>query len=556
MRIRRVTPHLQLCAYIGTFCVVAARARVHSDGRSYRLRHVSNMGEEASIELSMLSREDNVMAGNGSAIANDSAGAYEAARQRHLRALQAGLSAEIEKMDWSLEQLQALRDERLRAMVRHAKEHSPWHARRLRDVDPDRLHGNDLSMIPTMNKADLMENWDEIVTDRRLTLALANAHLSHLAKEGPAYLLDDYHVVASGGSTGLRGVFVWDFEGWLAAQAAVSRHLAWLTLHGFPEAGTRVASVGAASPIHITRAMGATFAGPAESSRSFPITRPLAETVAGLNAFQPTALSSVPTMLHRLALEAQTGRLRIAPHLLICATEPLRPDARRTIESVFGAPLIDGYGCSEGYLTAVSYPGESDLHLVEDTAVYEPVDRAGQAVRPGERASALLITNVINKIMPLIRYEISDEVLFLDGPNAHSWAGRRIAPVQGRRDDIFVYQGDIAIHPHIFRSTLAKVPNIYEYQVRQTPRGGAVTVCGADPGTLDRLRDDLVSALGEAGLPDPEISVCSADAIARHAETGKIKRFVPLAPDGPAPTADSRTAVEREYAYAREGRNG
>ncbi|WP_222598752.1 hypothetical protein, partial [Klebsiella sp. Kps] len=62
---------------------------------------------------------------------------------------------------------------------------SPWHARRLAHVDPDTLTGDDLSIIPVMTKADVMANWDDVVTDRRLTLELAEAHLVQVASGGP-----------------------------------------------------------------------------------------------------------------------------------------------------------------------------------------------------------------------------------------------------------------------------------------------------------------------------------------------------------------------------------
>lgn len=127
---------------------------------------------------------------------------FEVARQRHVRALAERLPDELGTPAMPLEQLHARRDERLRALLRVAKERSPWHAARLRHVDPDRVAGDDLTALPTMNKADLMTNWDAIVTDRRLSLNLANAHLAKVRDEGPAYLLDEYVVLASGGSTG------------------------------------------------------------------------------------------------------------------------------------------------------------------------------------------------------------------------------------------------------------------------------------------------------------------------------------------------------------------
>ena len=149
---------------------------------------------------------------------------YEVDRQRHVRALAARLPSELQKVTWPLERLHTLRDERLRALVHTSKQRSPWHAQRLHHIDVDSLRGDDLSAIPPMTKADLLSNWDEIVTDSRLTLELANAHLDRVAADGPAYLMGEYHVVASGGASGTRAVFPWDFGGWLESGWSCSAH--------------------------------------------------------------------------------------------------------------------------------------------------------------------------------------------------------------------------------------------------------------------------------------------------------------------------------------------
>src|SRR3954468_2614113 len=142
---------------------------------------------------------------------------FDSDRQRHLRAFADRLSVEADRLTWPLERIHHLRDERLRALLQTAKARSPWHAKRLAGIDVDAVTGADLAAIPTMTKTDVMEHWDEIVTDRRLTLELAEAHLERVASEGPAYLLGEYQVVTTGGSSGRRGVFVWDFEAGLAS---------------------------------------------------------------------------------------------------------------------------------------------------------------------------------------------------------------------------------------------------------------------------------------------------------------------------------------------------
>jgi hypothetical protein len=60
---------------------------------------------------------------------------------------------ELERVTWPLERLHELRDERLRDVVAHAKEHSRWHADRLRHVDVELLTAATNDRIPVMSKA-------------------------------------------------------------------------------------------------------------------------------------------------------------------------------------------------------------------------------------------------------------------------------------------------------------------------------------------------------------------------------------------------------------------
>jgi len=455
-------------------------------------------------------------------------GDFAVDRQRHVQALAARVPAEAEKCTWPLERLHALRDARLRTLIRVAKERSPWHAQRLQHIDPERVSGDDLSAIPPMTKADLMAHWDEIVTDRRLTLDLANAHLDRVAASGPAYLLGDYMVATSGGSTGVRSVMVYDFEGWVQQPLGRDRHWRWLMDHNIVPACQRSASVLAGRAIHVSAAIGATFGGATGDVRSFPVTSPVGEMVRGLNAYQPDRLVAYPSALHRLAFEAQAGRLCIAPSLLTTVAEPLLPEARLIIENTFRAPIMDMYGCSERLPLAVSYPGSRDLHLVEDQAVYEPVDRWGSPVAPGTPAVTMLLTNVVNHLLPLIRYELTDEITFVDTANPDPWTGRRIAPVPGRLDDAFTYTGAVDVPPHVFRSTLGRLPGICEYQVHQTTRGATIQVRLEGQVDLEAARQELITALTRLGLSDPLITIVPVDHLARLDGTGKLKRFVSL----------------------------
>jgi phenylacetate-CoA ligase len=122
---------------------------------------------------------------------------------------------------------------------------------------------------------------------------------------------------------------------------------------------------------------------------------------------------------------------------------------------------------------------QSRTHLSEDLVIVEPVGEDGRPVAPGERSAKVYLTNLFNRTLPLIRYEITDEVTILTDPCPCGSARRCVADVQGRLDDAFVYDGR-RVHPHLFRSELGRQHGVVEYQVRQTAQGAQIAVrCSA-----------------------------------------------------------------------------
>ena len=257
---------------------------------------------------------------------------HEELRRRHLDELQTLVPEHIERTGWSAERLRAERTARLRALLETAKERSTWHRERLAGVDPHALEEADIERLPVMRKGDLMANFDEIVTDRRLTLDLVESHLTGLSSD--AYLLDRYHAVASGGSSGRRGVFVWSWESWARCYAGFVRYTLRERLRDAELAGKPLvmASVVAEHATHISSALSQTFSNPMTVIHHVPITQPLERIVARLNEAQPETVVGYPSVLYQLAFEAEAGRLRIAPRAFVGAAEPLLPEIRAALE--------------------------------------------------------------------------------------------------------------------------------------------------------------------------------------------------------------------------------
>ena len=460
--------------------------------------------------------------------------AYEATRQRHIEHLLSHIGEHFERVAWSAPRLRAGRTGRLRELVRMAVERSSWHRGRLEDVDLTTLDADDLRDLPVMTKDDLMSNFDAIVTDPEVRLVDANAHIAAL--DGDAYFRDELHAVASGGSSGVRGVFVWGWDAWATVQlTAIRRSL--LDRIGDPELASRppVAMIVAAeNATHFTSALSETFAMGAIETHRYRVGLPIEEVVSGLNSVGGDNLATYPSMLARLVGEARAGRLQIQPRRILTMAEPLLPETRRAADETWQAPVANMWGTSEAGVTAIGCFKGTGMHLSDDLVIVEAVDASGDPVPAGVRSHKVYVTNLFNHLMPLIRYEITDEVTLLDEPCACGSVHQRIADIEGRNDDTFIYGDGVSVHPHLFRSVLGRESAISEYQVQQTRGGAEISLCAEGAVDGAALSRKLVEVLSRSGCPDATVTVTRVEEIPRLA-TGKTKRFLPLQarhPDG------------------------
>lgn len=241
-----------------------------------------------------------------------------------------------------------------------------------------------------------------------------------------------------------------------------------------------------------------------------------------LRVDRQTILLAYASYLPHLVDQAERGLLRIAPRRVTAISEPLMPEVRAAVESTWHAPAASGYGMSEGLFAGSC--GQS-LHFPDDLCVIEPVTAAGDPVPAGERADRVLVTNLYNPLLPLIRFDVTDQLVVLPDPFPCGSLLSRVADPQGRLDDTFSHAGSVTVHPHVFRTTLAPEPKVIEYQVHQTARGAEVHVVGAVDATP--VCTDLERALRQLGVTDAVVTVELVASLERQ-PSGKLKRFMPL----------------------------
>jgi phenylacetate-CoA ligase len=444
-------------------------------------------------------------------------------RRRIQRETFAALPAHFGRLGWTADELREWQRDRLRRLLAAAIARSAFHSRRLRGVDPARFELADLPSLPVMTKTQMMASFDELISDRSLTRAAAEQALA-ATRDEPRPLRGGYLCMATGGSSGLRGIFAYD-------PASVAEFLCLLfrtRLAALGAAATGVvpevsfAMVGASSAVHGTSFVPSVLAGSPITFDRVPVTLPTSEIAALLNQLQPQGLFGYPSVLARLAAEQRAGRLGIAPRLVNCTAETLQPQFRAAIRQAFDVPVFNTFATTEG-LAGSSGPDDPYVTLATDSCIVELVDGAGSPVPPGTASAKVLVTNLYNHLQPLIRYELNDS--FTAQPAAAPHGHLRVS-VEGRADEILHYD-HADVHPLVLRSVLLAQPAVLDYQVRQTARGATVHVLLEHDTDMARLRDQLCAALGHAGLTEPDVTVEAVPALPRHPETGKLRRVIP-----------------------------
>jgi phenylacetate-coenzyme A ligase PaaK-like adenylate-forming protein len=457
---------------------------------------------------------------------------YEQDRTPHLAALLRGLPDAIASLDWPRRRVLRLQEHRLRALLRHAKEHSPWHAERLGSIDVESFRAADLPSLPPMTKADLMEHWDAIVTDPDISLVQTREHISRVAELGPAYLHGKYHVVRSSGTSGRTAVVLWDFDGWLAQALATYAVVGKILLGTSGETiELRVASVtGTSDTTYYSQAVSACFSNSMLHIDNVSPALPLDVIIERLNGLRPTILVGFPSMIEILTRAAETGGLEIAPRWIGTSGERLHPELRMLVDRVFGVPVSESWGSTETGPLSFGALGRP-MRLDESVAIVEPVDENHRVCPFGERSATTLVTNIINQVLPLIRYELGDEIVVEPPPPASEVGGPVLSEVRGRRYEPFVYRGGVVMLPSILEPVFNDEPAVLDYQVRQTRSGVHVRYQTSDGHEereqASRLRARIARSLGTAGLPGAEVLLDRVDRIDRS-ESGKVRRFVRL----------------------------
>lgn len=123
------------------------------------------------------------------------------------------------------------------------------------------------------------------------------------------------------------------------------------------------------------------------------------------------------------------------------------------------------YSCTEGGTVACECV-QRHFHVNDDWVILEAVDENNQPVPFGTQSAKVLLTNLSNKICPIIRFEITDRITLHNEPcgcgNKRPWL-----TLEGRTDDILTFGNGIRIAPLSLYAVLKEVHEIERFQLIQ-----------------------------------------------------------------------------------------
>lgn len=394
--------------------------------------------------------------------------------------------------------------QRLSALIAHARTNSVFYQRLYAGVPTQPM----LVDLPPVTKRQLMSSFDEWVCDPEITLARVREFIAGPSPVGTAFL-DRYFVCSTSGTTGHPGLFVHDRRACIVYEAmSVPIDLAWLSGWQWVRMLQRRARWA------VVVGTGGHFAGEGwiaylarrhwwrrGSWRSFSLQMPLAQLVAELNDFGPVILTSYPSALELLAAEQSAGRLRVNPAIVELGGESVDAAGRARIRAAFGETVVhDAYAASECLLIAFDCR-EGWLHVNADWAILEPVESDYSPTPPGRRSHTVLLTNLANRVAPIIRYDLGDSVTARTDrcPCGSPLPAIR---VEGRRDDVLHLQSpggeSIAVLPLAVGSVIDEVPGVYRSQLVQTGASEVMLRLQIQPGARpEQVWDRVCAALSD-----------------------------------------------------------
>lgn len=425
------------------------------------------------------------------------------------------------------EEIKGLQEKKLRKILCFAYEQSKYYHQTFEaaGITKENIRTTPLARFPTLSKAELLTNFDELITVSDLTQEEMRQFDAEKAVDRKPFK-GKYHVVHSSGSTGKPGYFLYDETAWNSMLLGIIRGALWnLSMPQILKLlarGPRIAYLAATDGRYGgAMAVGDGIDGVHASQMYLDIKAPLSEWISQIRKFKPNMVIGYPSAIKILAELTERGDVDINVIRVISCGEPLGSSLRYYLEKTLHTQVVNFYGASESLALGAELDPQDGMVLFDDLNVIESVD--------GE----MYLTSLYNFAQPLIRYHISDSLTLRQAGENSRYPFTRAIELLGRNEDILWFTDATGkrefLHPLAIEGFC--IEGLLDYQFRQTSEDTfemlAQTSKTASREVIHRkMLNQMRFILEEKNLSYVQFYVQFVDEILPDTQTGKKRLIV------------------------------
>ncbi len=285
---------------------------------------------------------------------------------------------------------------KLQKLVRHCYENVPYYTALFNHLGlkPDDIQSRyDLPKIPVLTKQIIKEHFNDLISK---DISSRNSF------EG-----------STGGSTGMPMRFMEDINSWNCLRALSFRGWTWAGFDVgekmFTLAGNSLVKKNTKSGLFFEKNLYDRVILRNQKHNCTDITSDaLMEYYQAMIKYRPVAIRGYASSLYFFAKFIEDNDLPICSIRVVFTTgEKLHPKYRNKIQQVFRAPVFDGYGASDGGVSAHECYMHEGLHIGEEHCIVEIINDVG-AILPNGEIGHVVSTDLNNYVFPFLRYRVGD----------------------------------------------------------------------------------------------------------------------------------------------------
>lgn len=415
----------------------------------------------------------------------------------------------LNSQHWDRDRLDQEQIDRFRELLKHCSAHVPYYRTMLdkAGIDPQSAKPEDLSQLPILTRALVRTNYSSgaITASNKEEFQFVVQKTGGSSTGEPLATIEDTHTSDAGRAAFYRGL---SWANWWIGEK---------TIKLWGQKSDRSFSANLAHAMMNWEPVDAF----SMSDELFQRTTEKLKT--GKVKHMYSYVSALVEYCHYL----NQNNITVPPLESVMTTaEVLTQSSRDLIESTLNTRVFNGYACGEINGIAYECEEQNGLHIAEERCIVEILDDNNQPVPEGT-VGKVVVTDLYNKVMPLIRYENGDQASMKHEPCACGRVHARLMEIGGRTCDIIDGVNGKSLHSYFFTTLFSSLDweeklGLKKYQIIQESERQLDVHIESDKMPSAEDRKELVEKL-TAYLGDMKYNLIANEGTIELTRSGKLR---------------------------------